>query len=138
MWGVCKAARVAFLGLQRVFVRGVRAFGGLCRHLRTRELPDGSRGAFVGTQGAANVQTSSFLRLGYLQGCLSGVFLASARVCGWRAGFWRLVSAFAHARASQRQPRCVCGHSGSSICTNKIICAFGVFVRLLWLAFLGL
>ena len=36
MWGVCKAARVAFLELQRVFVRGMRAFCGLCRHLRAR------------------------------------------------------------------------------------------------------
>ena len=69
VWGVCKAARVAFLGLQRVFVRGVRAFGGLCRHLRARELPNGSRGAFVGTQRTAHVQTRSFVCSGCLQGC---------------------------------------------------------------------
>jgi hypothetical protein len=69
VWGVCKAARVAFLGLQRVFVRGVRAFGGLCRHLCARELPNGSRGAFVGTQRTAHVQTRSFVCSGCLQGC---------------------------------------------------------------------
>ena len=69
MWGVCKAAGVAFLGLQRVFVRGVQALGGLCRHLRARELPNGGRGAFEGTQGAAYVQTRSFVRVGCLQGC---------------------------------------------------------------------
>jgi hypothetical protein len=115
----------------------VRAFGGLCRRLRARELPNGSRGAFVGTQGAENVQTSSFLRLAYLQGCCGGIFLASARVCARRAGFWRFVSAFSRARASQRQPRCVCGLSCRRIRTIKIICAFGVFVSLLGWPFLG-
>jgi hypothetical protein len=61
---ICKAAGVSFFGLRRVFVRGVRAFHSLCRHLRARELPNGSRGAFVGTRRAAHVQTSSFVRLG--------------------------------------------------------------------------
>ena len=60
---------MVFLGLQRVFVRGVRVFGDMRRRLRARELPNGGRGAFVGTQGAAHVQTSSFVRLWCMQDC---------------------------------------------------------------------
>ena len=48
------------------------------------------------------------------------------------------MSAFAHARASRRQPRCVCGHSGSRKCANQFIFAIGVFTRLLEWRFLGL